>query len=708
MPTGRGFSEAAEVRWMDAASEVSHSLMLSGPDAAWQVVAREALRAARGTLAAIVVPAAGEKVAVAAVTGDDSPDVAGEVPGLDEPGLWLEVCLTGLPVVVDDLGSDPRAGGSGLFGRGDLGPLMLAPLVGVGGQLAVLGVGRHTGSAPFTAVEVEVLSRFARHVALSLRFARVYAAEQRRRVWLDATMQVTGVLLTGDPAEALDAIVTAAGRAAGAQQTTLSLAEHVGAPVVIEAADGTNTRKVRGLVADYSDKPLFAEAVANRQVMTVDDPTQNPDLEQALASGAPAGPLLVAPLFGDPPRVGCLAVWRPAGAEPFTSVDVEMATLFAAHAALTLRFTRMHDNVQQQRAWLESSTESTTALLTHEVTGALETVAKSLLTVAQATVVAIVIAQGNDTVYVASTVGPDAEDSAGHTIPIRDAPLFRAVNATDTPLLLDEGSDNHRADMLRTLTRVPVGPILAFPLTNTLGPRGALIIGRAPGDAPFTPTEIDLARDFTAHATLTLRFIRLHDDDKQRRAWLESSTESMTVLMTHDVAGALETVTRSVLAVTKATVVVIQVAHDDGVMTASSAGLHPDNVTGRTFTIAESPLYRAVNATGTALLIDDAATDDRVTRSTMLARVPLGPVLALPLPNRQGPNGALIIGRPPGDAPFTPTEIDPAKDFAAQATLTLRFAQLRAMPDDSVTQNDPGRTSTVGRPVAGGPDSTRA
>lgn len=634
---GVGFVEASEVRWLDAASEVNTAVMMGGPDSALDAVAWGALRAARGTLAAVVLPAREGMLEVLAAAGEDSAGLIDRAIAEHEAALWWEACATGLPLVVGDVATDPRASGSTLFRELGLGPLMVVTLVAVEGQLGALTVGRHAGSAPFTPVEVAALGRYARHVALVSRFGRLHASEQHQRAWWEATAQVTNALLTADPVEAMETVVATAAGAAGAQRAVLAVADSDGAPIVVEAVDGAGAEDLRGTTVPYDSEPLFAETLAARQVMTVDDPGPGEPARHSAPLGRPEGPLLVAPVFMDRPRAGCLSLCRPEGAPAFTPLDVKMAGRFAAHAALTLRFTRLFQEVRRGRE-LRISDVSFMAVETPK----------------------------NGSLYLATGVGQNPLDLAGRMIPVEDAPLYDAVTASGIPLVLDDMSADERAARSPALAGQRVGPVLAVPLADPAGTEGVLIVARPPGAEPFSHGDIELAQGFGAHATLALRFSRVYEEGRGRMR-SDETTRAFGTQMTAD--QSFRVAAQGILRVADADVVARLVLERDSVFVASAVGAGAEDLFGRAVDRQHAPMLSEVVAGGAAVVLGDAAADERGAWSATLADVPLGPLIAVPLTE---PPSVLIIARAPGRDQFSSGEVELAGSFAAHAGLVLR------------------------------------
>jgi signal transduction histidine kinase len=98
---------------------------------------------------------------------------------------------------------------------------------------------------------------------------------------------------------------------------------------------------------------------------------------------------------------------------------------------------------------------------------------------------------------------------------------------------------------------------------------------------------------------------------------------------------------------------------------------------GQVRTLDEATPYRELLTTGHALIIADAAENDRAAVSAGLGGMALGPVLLLPLPGVQRPLGALTIGGSPGRPPFASVEFEVATLLAGQAVVALELTGRR-------------------------------
>ncbi|MEV6618702.1 GAF domain-containing protein [Streptomyces sp. NPDC051051] len=126
------------------------------------------------------------------------------------------------------------------------------------------------GGAEFDADDEVALATLAAAAGVAIDNARLYDAVQRRERWLTASSELTRSLLRGtDPAEVLDTFTATVGEMADASLVTLAVPVAGTANLVVEAAAGQDTDRVRGLV--LPDNTLAAKVYGSGETITTDD-----------------------------------------------------------------------------------------------------------------------------------------------------------------------------------------------------------------------------------------------------------------------------------------------------------------------------------------------------------------------------------------------------------------------------------------------------
>ncbi|WP_410099249.1 GAF domain-containing protein [Streptomyces sp. STR69] len=190
------------------------------------------------------------------------------------------------------------------------------------------------GGAQFDTDDEVVLATLAAAAGVAIDNARLYDAVQRRERWLTASGELTRSLLRGtDPAEVLDAFTATVREMADAALVTLAVPVPHTSALVVEAAAGKGTDRVRGLV--LPDTNLAAKVYSSGETVTTDDWSTDPRTEHD-TTPLPPGPAFLVPL-GTPEHVrGVLQVSGLPGRPAFADAVVAMIAGFANHAALAL------------------------------------------------------------------------------------------------------------------------------------------------------------------------------------------------------------------------------------------------------------------------------------------------------------------------------------------------------------------------------------
>jgi signal transduction histidine kinase len=116
--------------------------------------------------------------------------------------------------------------------------------------------------------------------------------------------------------------------------------------VTVGACDGPGAGEVRGRVV--ADAPMLREVTATGLPIVIDEgATDARALASPTADILSVGPLMTIPLTASGECLGALLIGNGREDRPFSTVDVEMATTFAGHAALALEFARAEANRQR-------------------------------------------------------------------------------------------------------------------------------------------------------------------------------------------------------------------------------------------------------------------------------------------------------------------------------------------------------------------------
>jgi signal transduction histidine kinase len=192
-----------------------------------------------------------------------------------------------------------------------------------------------TSGGEFTADDEEVAIALAAAAGAAIANARRYAESEQRRRWLDASTQLTPLLLAEDR-EPPPALITGHAAAAAAADFAILAVPHDPDQVAVTGVAGTLTAGLMNRTAPL-DGSLAGQAISSGKPALI-----NGDRLQAAASalGAEIGPLITVPLAAGDRILGALLLGRLAARPGFTETDLGMAAAFAGQAAVTMELAR--------------------------------------------------------------------------------------------------------------------------------------------------------------------------------------------------------------------------------------------------------------------------------------------------------------------------------------------------------------------------------
>lgn len=203
-----------------------------------------------------------------------------------------------------------------------------------------------------------------------------------------------------------------------------------------------------------------------------------------------------------------------------TSTD-EDADLVEATATIALDNVRLHEEVARRQRWLRASSTLTRELTsgTAPALTVLEHVGQTVRRLAAADVVTLVLPADADPdrLEVAVATGLGSEELRGSRFPARGS-LAQHVMTDQRGVLLSAGQE--RAWSLHLDAAVPVGPVMAVPLTGDRAPRGAIVLGRLATRAPFDRADLEMVAAYAEQAALALGLAETRAD-QQRLSVLE-------------------------------------------------------------------------------------------------------------------------------------------------------------------------------------------
>jgi signal transduction histidine kinase len=183
----------------------------------------------------------------------------------------------------------------------------------------------------FTAEDEELAIALAAAAGAAIANARRFAESEQRRRWLDASNQLTPLLLSGEAAQQ-HALITQHAAAAAAADFAVLAVPFGADEVIVTGATGAVTAGMMNRTAPLADS-LTGQAISSGKPRLV----SGEDREAAAAElGADTGPLIVVPLAAGEQVRGALLLGRLAARPGFTEADLDMAASFAGHAAVAM------------------------------------------------------------------------------------------------------------------------------------------------------------------------------------------------------------------------------------------------------------------------------------------------------------------------------------------------------------------------------------
>jgi GAF domain-containing protein len=188
----------------------------------------------------------------------------------------------------------------------------------------------------FTARDEELVSALAITAGVAIQNAQLYEIARRRQDSLQAFNEVTRQLLSADGEEPLRLIARQARKIADAEVVTVVLPTADGQRLMVEAAAGAGADELTARTTPLEGS-LAGVALDSGQPLLVGDIEEDQRyVDLRLSEIVPTGPVMVLPFGGSPRMRGALVFGRPRGRRPFAEADLEMATIFANHAAVAL------------------------------------------------------------------------------------------------------------------------------------------------------------------------------------------------------------------------------------------------------------------------------------------------------------------------------------------------------------------------------------
>jgi len=199
----------------------------------------------------------------------------------------------------------------------------------------------------FTAEDEDLLLALAATAGVAVENARLHEESARREAWLQASADISGVLLSpGGDRDPLQLIVNVTRLLADADVATLVLPVDDPGLLRVAVAAGDGEAELRGMVYPLPDT-LVALALDTGRGVRVGALEQQQGYTVHLSEVVEVGPVMAVPLVGAAGPHGAIMLGRRAGRRNFTTADQDMAEAFANHAALARELVEARANHQR-------------------------------------------------------------------------------------------------------------------------------------------------------------------------------------------------------------------------------------------------------------------------------------------------------------------------------------------------------------------------
>ena len=189
--------------------------------------------------------------------------------------------------------------------------------------------------------------------------------------------------------------------------------------------------------------------------------------------------------------------------DAFSLDDQQLVEALAATAGVAISHARLFEEATRREQWTAATSRITHELLTNDEVDALQLIAETVLGLADADLVVVVLADGerwaDEELVVDRAAGRHASRLLGSVL-TPDTLVQQCLESRRPQLDEDLGADTVSIH----LGREHLGPAMAVPLPAEDGVRGCLFVLRSEGSPPFTEFDLDVAASLAGHAALAL------------------------------------------------------------------------------------------------------------------------------------------------------------------------------------------------------------
>ena len=429
------------------------------------------------------------------------------------PGLVALTGRTQRPVRADDVGAHPDY----LFHPAlpETRSEMVVPMVMGQRLLGVFDV-QSEQLAAFTDQDLQTLQTLADTLAVAIRNARLFEAERRRRRLAEILREVSQALTsTLHLDDVLSLILNGLARVVSYDAASILLVNALGELQLRASRGAPEAEEVLGLTLDIK---LFPPGEALPAVVPFSEVDHLGEYHDLLALPDPHACLgAVLAVRGE--HLGYLVVDY-AGYDHFPAEEAELIAAFASQAAVAIENARLY-TAQREQTWV-----STALLQVAEATARASELKEVFETVARLTAMLVgvdrcAVLQAEDDQFILQAYhAADVEmapDQLPHHVTPAEWPRLAEMLDTLEPVVLD--SEHELPENCRALF---AGVVILLPLLAKGRVEGALMVGQAPGEVPFTAQRIRLLGGIANQAAIAIESALL-DRAQQEEAWVSTA-----------------------------------------------------------------------------------------------------------------------------------------------------------------------------------------
>lgn len=188
----------------------------------------------------------------------------------------------------------------------------------------------------------------------------------------------------------------------------------------------------------------------------------------------------------------------------FTDEDQELVLGLAATAGIAIENARLYEESRQRQEWLRARAEVSRNLTTDNQAANLERIAESVLRLASADIVWVVVPEPDaGLVRVVAAIGLGVSDLVGARYPASGS-LAGVAMSKGSGVIVDN-AENYVETTICPVYADGLGTVMALPLATEQGMAGAVVVGRARSSRPFSGSDLEMADSFAGQAALAMQ-----------------------------------------------------------------------------------------------------------------------------------------------------------------------------------------------------------